>query len=656
MPRTWGLSGAVTDIAVAPEGDVWFAVMGIQGGGGGVLHFDGQRFEEFGATDGLDHGGASSVALDREGALWVGTGYFASGVGVRRFDRDRLVTFGRDQGLGEVLGLTEDGEGRLWLQGWHTLTHFDGEFFSTVRILDESIRRDVAYLMIDARDRVWSAEAPAIGHMAHGTSLLRFDGVTVQQIDITGDTDLNELIGGDATRFWRGESIATMVREAPLDSLVYPYEKQLRHVLTDTRGTLWAGTFFAGAYGFNRGETTRLTRANGLADDHVTVLFEDADGDLWIGTGYGGVSRYNGHRVVETLTVSDGLGTNWVRDIGQTRDGHMLFATKGGGLSLYDGLVMQTIDADDGLAGNDIVRVIEDSRGDIWAGTVHGVTRYRPRPAPPLVRITRVVADRSLDQPEEMTVPSTQRVVAMHFEGRTLKAMGRGLAYVYRLRGHGNSDWRTTRDGTVVYNDLPVGDYTFEVKAVSQDLDYSEVATMGLRVAPPYGRLALQAGLALSLAGLVILGVSVARRRRERDRAREQLLHEQEEELQTARDLQMGLMPTESPRVEGLEVASRCVPATQVGGDFFQYFHRGDRLSISTADVTDHGMEAKIPVVMFDGILDSQIEIAGELEDLFYRLHDPIGAEDQAVAGMQLGLHGLIDCASPDSEWIGVHL
>ena len=109
----------------------------------------------------------------------------------------------------------------------------------------------------------------------------------------------------------------------------------------------------------------------------------------------------------------------------------------------------------------------------------------------------------------------------------------------------------------------------------------------------------------------------------ERNLRQERALREEmERELQTAHDLQMGLMPTEPPVVRGLEVAARCVPATQVGGDFFQYFHQGDRLSVSTADVTDHGMEAAIPVVMFDGILDSQVELADELEDLFSRLNE----------------------------------
>ena len=112
----------------------------------------------------------------------------------------------------------------------------------------------------------------------------------------------------------------------------------------------------------------------------------------------------------------------------------------------------------------------------------------------------------------------------------------------------------------------------------------------------------------------------------ELDRAQKKHIENLERELQTAHELQMGLMPTEPPQVEGLQVACRCVPATHVGGDFYQYYHQADKLSIAMADVTGHAMEAAIPAVMFDGILDSQILVGDQLEDLFARLNDRLMA------------------------------
>ena len=54
----------------------------------------------------------------------------------------------------------------------------------------------------------------------------------------------------------------------------------------------------------------------------------------------------------------------------------------------------------------------------------------------------------------------------------------------------------------------------------------------------------------------------------------------------------------------GFNISGRCIPASQVGGDFFQYFPLSDNsIAISLADVTGHGMEAAVPVMMFSGIL-----------------------------------------------------
>jgi serine phosphatase RsbU (regulator of sigma subunit) len=103
--------------------------------------------------------------------------------------------------------------------------------------------------------------------------------------------------------------------------------------------------------------------------------------------------------------------------------------------------------------------------------------------------------------------------------------------------------------------------------------------------------------------------------------ARQKLIDELEEELQTAHDMQMRLMPVESPQIPNLDIAGRCLTANHVGGDFFQYYPQDDKLTLCMADVTGHAMEAAIPVVMFSGILESQIELAEDLDALFARLN-----------------------------------
>ena len=103
--------------------------------------------------------------------------------------------------------------------------------------------------------------------------------------------------------------------------------------------------------------------------------------------------------------------------------------------------------------------------------------------------------------------------------------------------------------------------------------------------------------------------------------AQQKLIDEMEEELQTAHDMQMNLMPERPPEIPGLDIAGRCLTANHVGGDFFQFFPHNGKLAITLADVTGHAMEAAIPAVLFSGILDNQMESGASLEQLFSRLN-----------------------------------
>jgi serine phosphatase RsbU (regulator of sigma subunit) len=76
---------------------------------------------------------------------------------------------------------------------------------------------------------------------------------------------------------------------------------------------------------------------------------------------------------------------------------------------------------------------------------------------------------------------------------------------------------------------------------------------------------------------------AVASRERERLRMRE--------ELHDARAIQLAMLPREAPPLDGFDIAGVCVPATEVGGDYYGYFpyHSGS-LAIAIGDVAGHGV------------------------------------------------------------------
>jgi serine phosphatase RsbU (regulator of sigma subunit) len=92
--------------------------------------------------------------------------------------------------------------------------------------------------------------------------------------------------------------------------------------------------------------------------------------------------------------------------------------------------------------------------------------------------------------------------------------------------------------------------------------------------------------------------------------SREEILTKQrmERELEIAYHVQKRLLIEKFPEVKGLEIAGECVPATEVGGDFYDLLRIGDGYSnIVIGDVAGKGMSA----AMFMGIVRSIIRAEG---------------------------------------------
>ena len=65
--------------------------------------------------------------------------------------------------------------------------------------------------------------------------------------------------------------------------------------------------------------------------------------------------------------------------------------------------------------------------------------------------------------------------------------------------------------------------------------------------------------------------------------------------LEEAREIQMSLLPIESPRLNGFDIAARTVPATIVGGDVYDFLRlNGETISLLIADAAGHGLPAAL--------------------------------------------------------------
>ena len=97
-------------------------------------------------------------------------------------------------------------------------------------------------------------------------------------------------------------------------------------------------------------------------------------------------------------------------------------------------------------------------------------------------------------------------------------------------------------------------------------------------------------------------------------------------ELEIAKEVQMSFLPRTDPEFSGLEIASRCVPALEVGGDYYDFIITGDKkIGIIIGDVSGKGTQAAFYMTLTKGFLKALSRIAftpadflTELNSLFY--------------------------------------
>ncbi|HEX9253243.1 MAG TPA: PP2C family protein-serine/threonine phosphatase [Ignavibacteriaceae bacterium] len=97
-------------------------------------------------------------------------------------------------------------------------------------------------------------------------------------------------------------------------------------------------------------------------------------------------------------------------------------------------------------------------------------------------------------------------------------------------------------------------------------------------------------------------------------------------ELDVARHVQMSFLPKENPILKGIDIASVCIPAFEVGGDYYDFIYLGkNKLGIIIGDVSGKGTQAAFYMTLTKGFLkaiakntDSPAEVLTKMNELFY--------------------------------------
>ncbi len=160
-----------------------------------------------------------------------------------------------------------------------------------------------------------------------------------------------------------------------------PNELRMRNnfttVLGRQDGSVWLGTWGRALYRWEPGQAalTHFGLSTEWIVDHVSSLYEDRAGGVWVGSGGRGVIRFLGEERL-ALSPKASLSHGDVTSLLQTRDGAYWLGTKGGGLNRWQAGTNTTFTTRAGLPSDAITALHEDSDGALWIGTNRGLVRH----------------------------------------------------------------------------------------------------------------------------------------------------------------------------------------------------------------------------------------------------------------------------------------
>ncbi len=479
-------------------GYIWVAMTG----GVGRVHPITDQVEFLTPQNGSPIRYAFSMALDKEGSLWV-TSYRG---GLHRIKDTKLTHFSIHEGFrGKICNAL------CALDSHAILAGFDDGLIDVIRdgnispfpVKQNLVSRRIRHITRDSKGNIW------IG--AYG-GLLKIDAA------------------GRETWFSKQSGLK---------------DDRVRAVFEDSKGNIWVGTRGEGIFRMSDG--MQYSTLNGLGSNFIMSISEDTAGRLWIGTSGGGLNIIRQDGTVEVHNDKTGfkseivfqvyfdrVGTAWIAinggitrfkngnfsywtqregfpadspfDIVEDDEGSFWSHTSTGLLvisskSLNDFLDGNQADVDYSLLtkknglketeGTATSKALKMPDGSLWFPTINGVAKINPKSSvlnsvKPPVYIERIIADDSItDNPTRLDIPPATKRLTIEYTALSL-LYPENVMFQYQLQGF-DPNWSSPSNvRSVQYTNLPYGEYVFRVIASNNDGVWNETgASLILVLSPP---------------------------------------------------------------------------------------------------------------------------------------------------------------------------
>lgn len=303
----------------------------------------------------------SSIYMDRQGVLWLGT----NGLGINKIAqfRNKFILYkSTPMGLSiqSIRGIYNDYKDRLWIGGYGNISYLDRKTnkYSKLKAVNNVSPDFYLNSYVFCEDKDFPGEALWIG--SEGAGLNKLNLVNFQ--------------------------VENYIDYFPRDLGINTYF--VNSILDDGKGNIWFGCE-GGLVVFNKNDKKYKYYLNdpndpkSIGPNYVLKIFQDRQGDIWIGTDYAGLNYYdkkNDGFFKYTSKPGDpkSLSNNSIRTIYEDSKGNLWIGTNGGGLNRFDRTTktFESFNTKDGLPNGVVYGILEDEENNLWLSTNKGISKF----------------------------------------------------------------------------------------------------------------------------------------------------------------------------------------------------------------------------------------------------------------------------------------
>jgi ligand-binding sensor domain-containing protein/signal transduction histidine kinase len=347
-------------LAVSPDGSLWVAT-----DGGGLLHYQGGRFQSFGPREGLANEFVGAVLEDRRGDVWAGTN--------RGLFRRHGEKFERVDGALHLpniafFGLQESPDGGVIAAGPAGIFCFEGGALH--RYQEGRELQGVHHLSLARNGSLWLGTNHGLRILGRSSEDSTRPYAKDMISAILEDHDGNMWLGTDGDGLYRVHDRLEAVFRAPAN---LP-DNSILSILEDREHSIWIGTA-DGLVRLSAPDVNVLNSRGGLSGDNVLTVYCGHRGDVWLTTVTGRLFQYaNGQ--INAKELPPPANTLRIRGTFEDHNGTFWFGTDSHGIVHFvNGKVTRFTEAD-GLRNNGIQALFEDRDRNLWIGTTSGISRW----------------------------------------------------------------------------------------------------------------------------------------------------------------------------------------------------------------------------------------------------------------------------------------